>query len=108
MARKMTLRERAKYFAGCQDWASHYQINPATGERFRTGPTMDEGVILGWLAGWRARGRADRVTKAVVDAAKIYCGSERGKLEAAARDGKSHWARLLGAVAKLERAKGRK
>jgi hypothetical protein len=74
MAKRKTLRERAKYFAQCQNWSSSYQINPATGERFRTGPTMDEGVELGWMAGWRANQRSTRISAAqrrVVEAARL-------------------------------------
>ena len=60
----------------------------------------------GYLAGWRACGRADRVTKdkeAVVEAAIRWAAID---VQGAALDRATH--NLAEAVANLERAKGRK
>ena len=88
--RKMTLRERAEKYA--------------QGPAFMPG-YGDIGSYDGFIAGWHARGRADRVTKAeraVVEAAKALAGVR----------GAWHRAQCLealdAAVANLERAKGRK
>lgn len=63
--------------------------------------THGEGVAAeqGFIAGWHARGRADRVTKAerkLLDVVRRYCLGKIGFLE------------LVEARANLERAKGRK
>jgi len=79
----LTLRERA------QQWVYDAQqreiIDPVT-------------HADAFIAGWHARGRAERVTKAVVDAAIAHVQDRSGGSECY----------LINAVANLERAKGRK